>query len=417
MFAQHDHSHVPSGSPRSTGDIIPAAIIHTQIGPAGGSMVTKLLRESAKRRASDLLLVAGEPPTALINGKWQTLQDTPLASDALQEGLRDLITDEQRARLDEMRDLDFGIELADRGRYRVNLHYQRETLAAAFRAIPSDVPAFESLHLPPQVLSFADYPNGLVLVTGGTGQGKSTTMATMIDYINRTRASHIITIEDPIEFALRSRRSLIEQREIGVDSPSFSLALRHVLRQRPDVIVVGELRDLETISTAITAAETGHLVIGSLHTSSASQTLARIIDVFPPMQQPQVRVQLAASLRAIVCQTLLREQDGDGLVPATEILVATSAIRRALRENETHLIYSMIETGRNQGMHTLEQALAELVKAGRISVDCALAATSDRGRLARILGISLQVDDPLTSALTGADGASIEIPWAEAPQH
>lgn len=416
MFAPHEHAHFPASGSHAGADVAPAAIIHTHIGPADGTLVSGLLKKSAAEKASDLLLVAGSPPTYFAGGRWRSLGEAPMDRDFLRHSLVSLLSEEQKVRLDEHRDLDFALDIAECGRFRVNLHFQRGTLAAAFRAIPTNIPSFESLNLPPQVLSFADFPNGLVLVTGGTGQGKSTTMATMIDHINRTRAAHIITIEDPVEFALTSRKSLIEQREIGEDSPSFASALRHVLRQRPDVIVVGELRDLETISTAITAAETGHLVIGSLHTSSAAQTLARVIDVFPPVQQPQIRVQLAASLRAIVCQTLVRDAANETLTPATEILVATSAVRRALRENETHLIYSMIETGRNLGMHTLEQSLAELVRAGRIDTDEALAATTDRPRLARLLGVQDRIDDSLTSALIRGGDTPVDIPWADSPR-
>lgn len=375
--------------------------------------VFDLLKQMQSRGASDLLLVAGVRPTIYAKGEWSTLTAPAPTADSLATALNQLLTEVQRARLTECRDLDLAIEIPGTGRYRANLHYQRGTLAAAFRAIPTNVPTFESLNLPQQVLNFADYPNGLVLVTGGTGQGKSTTLATMVDHINHTRSAHVITIEDPVEFAFTDDKCLIEQREIGSDRPSFASALRHVLRQRPDVIVIGELRDLETISTALTAAETGHLVFGSLHTSSTAQTLARIIDVFPPMQQPQVRVQLAASLRAIVCQTLLRDQINETLVPATEILIATTGVRRALRENETHLINSMIETGRSQGMHTLEQDLAELVKTGRVETQEALAAAPDRARLARLVGESGYSDDPLTSAMISNSKAAKAIPWAE----
>lgn len=387
---------------------------------AGGDCPTRddgyvrgLLKRLIDERAGDLILVADAPPTIHVNGKWKALDLPAVPAVELDAHLKALLTPHQIERLDEAKDLDFAIELAGAGRCRANIHYQRGTLAAAFRSIPGEVPTFESLNLPEQVLSFADYPNGLVLVTGGTGQGKSTTLATLIDHINHTRAAHVITIEDPVEFAFTNDQCLIEQREIGSDSPTFGSALRHVLRQRPDVIVIGELRDLETISTALTAAETGHLVFGSLHTSSTSQTLARLIDVFPPMQQGQIRVQLAASLRAIVCQTLLRDEMNETLIPATEILVATTGIRRALRENETHLINSMIETGRSLGMHTLEQNLAELVQSGRIDKESALAATTDRARLSRLIGDCADTEE-LRAGLRAANRkASESIPWAE----
>ena len=375
--------------------------------------VHQMLRRLSDEGASDLLLVAGVRPTIYVRGEWRELDIAPPSADALADAFKELLSADQVQRLESSKDLDLALEIPGIARYRANLHYQRGTLAAAFRSIPNDVPSFDSLNLPPQVLSFADYPNGLVLVTGGTGQGKSTTLATLVDHINQTRAAHVITIEDPVEFAFTNKKCLIEQREIGSDSPSFASALRHVLRQRPDVIVIGELRDLETISTALTAAETGHLVFGSLHTSSTAQTLARIIDVFPPIQQPQIRVQLAASLRSIVCQTLLRDQMNDLLIPATEILIATTGVRRALRENETHLINSMIETGRSQGMHTLEQNLAELVMDGRVDKEEALASATDRARLARLIGDTGVVDDLLTSALINAPAAGKAVPWAE----
>ncbi|HVP11656.1 MAG TPA: PilT/PilU family type 4a pilus ATPase, partial [Phycisphaerae bacterium] len=364
---------------------------------AAGFALMSLLAETVHRGASDLLLVAGAPPTVYTFGQWVPLDDHRLGSEEIPAIMEPVLTEVQRARLRDHCDLDFGLALPVPGadgrdstgsvaRYRVNVHYQRGTMAAAFRAIPAKVPPFERLGLPPEVRRFADFPNGLVLVTGCTGQGKSTTLAAIVDHMNRTRAAHVITIEDPIEFGFDHGTCLIEQRQIGEDSPSFASALRHVLRQRPDVILIGEMRDLETVATALTAAETGHLVLASLHTASAAQTLARIIDVFPPVQQMQVRTQLAASLRAIICQILVRDQANETLTPATEILVATSAIRRAIRDNETHLIYAMIETGKSQGMHTLEQSLAELVKSGRVPSQEALAAAIDPMRLAKLTG-------------------------------
>lgn len=350
--------------------------------------IEELLRTASTRGASDLVLAAGAVPTIFCGGQWTPLTDEIALSGAIGDALLGLLSPAQRELFDRQKDVDFAFELPGLGRYRVNLHSQRGTIAAAFRAVPSQVPSFDSLGLPSVVLNFADFPSGLVLVAGGTGQGKSTTVAALLDHINRTRAAHIITIEDPIEFAFTHDRSVIEQRQIGEDSPSFASALRHVLRQRPDVIVIGEMRDLETISTALTAAETGHLVLATLHTANATQTLSRIIDVFPSVQQGQVRAQLAASLRGIVCQALCRDAARETLVPATEVLVATTAVRRALRENETHLIYAMIETGRRQGMHTLEQSLAALVRDGRIDTESALAAATEPGRLQTILGVT-----------------------------
>ncbi len=339
------------------------------------------------KRASDLLLVAGAPPTIYCNGRWEPLNSDKLSSECVSHALMPHMTIEQRERLQTVRDLDMGLFVQGLGRYRVNVHYQRGGMAAAIRAIPSDIPPIESLGLPPQVLNFAEFPTGLVLVTGGTGQGKSTTLAALIDHMNRRRPAHVITIEDPVEFAFDHGQCLIEQRQVGDDAPTFASALRHVLRQRPDVILIGEMRDLETMSAALTAAETGHLVLTTLHTASAAQTIARIIDVFPPAQQSQVRMQLAASLRAILCQVLVMDQLNETLAPATELMFATSAIRRAIRDGETHLIYSMLETSRRDGMHTLEQSLADLHQSGRISGEQALAAATDANRMRKMLGL------------------------------
>ncbi len=376
----------PSGSTR-------AARGDGSIEAADGSL-PHLLAAADRRGASDVLLVAGAPPTLFAGGQWSPLDDTPLTSGDVVDCIESILTEPQRQRLHEHRDVDLGVTLPRIGRYRVNVHYQRGTLAAALRRIPPQVPTFDQLNLPSQVLRLADAPHGLVLVTGGTGQGKSTTLAALIEHMNRTRAAHIITIEDPVEFNFEHGRCVIEQRQIGEDSPSFSEALRHVLRQRPDVILIGEMRDRDTIAAALTAAETGHLVLASLHTADVTQTLTRIVDVFPAGQQPQIRTQLAGSLRGVVCQTLVAnrqcphatpDRGAAALTPATELLFASPAIRRTLRENEPHLLYGMLETGRSAGMHTLEQSLAELVAHGRIAPDEALAAASEPGRLERLL--------------------------------
>ena len=366
-------------------------------GAAGGRHdLARLLADAVRRYASDLLLVADAPPTIFAAGKWAALHEQRMTREAIASCIEPLLTVEHRDRLNLRRDLDlsFAINLdpeegsigGAQGRCRVNIHYQRGGLAVAIRLIPDSIPRFEQLGLPPQVLGLADYPNGLVLVTGGAGQGKSTTMAALIEHMNRTRSGHLITIEDPIEFSFRHGTCIIEQRQVGEDSPSFAAALRHILRQRPDVIFIGEMRDTETMATALTAAETGHLVMATLHTSSAAQTLARIIDVFPPAQQPQIRTQLAGSIRAILCQALVADPLNETLVPATELMIATSAVRRAIRENETHLIYSMIETGRRNGMHTLEQSLEGLVRSGRVSAADALAVAADSARMKKMVG-------------------------------
>ncbi len=382
--------------------------------PAAGehsSVLVEYLSEVTRRGASDLLLVAGAPPTVYSRGQWQPLGGDRLLPEEVRACIDSWLTDAQKAILSDRRDLDVGLSLPGVGRYRVNVHYQRGTLAAAFRAIPMRVPPFERLGLFPGVLRLGEHPNGLVLVTGGTGQGKSTTIAALLEHMNQTRCAHVVTIEDPIEFLFEHGTCLIEQREIGDDSPSFGSALRHVLRQRPDVIVIGEMRDLETIATALTAAETGHLVLASLHTSNAAQTLARIVDVFPPAQQPQIRTQVAGSLRAILCQALVRDRLNDGLTPATEFLVATSAVRRAIRDNETHLIYSMLETGKRHEMHTMEQSLAELVEAGRVHPSDAFSVSTEPSRLEKL------IRQPAPSGGVAASGSGqgraepIEIPW------
>lgn len=352
-------------------------------------MLHELLEKSKELGASDMLLVAGAAPTVFVNGQWRPLGGELLTAAQVTKAVESALTEDQKRRLHEMRDLDMGLSVDSAGRFRVNVHYQRGGLAAAFRAIPTKIPSFDELGLPEQVKRCADFPNGLVLVTGPTGQGKSTTLAALVNHMNQTRRCHIITIEDPIEFGFSHGTCLIEQRQIGDDSPSFALALRHALRQRPDVILIGEMRDLETISTALTAAETGHLVLASIHTSGAAQTLARIIDVFPASQQPHVRTQVAASLRAIICQSLVRDHLNDRLAPATELLITNSALRRAIRDNETHLIYGMLETGRCHGMHTLEQSLAELILSGRVAPADALAAARDPARLSKLVPVDL----------------------------
>ncbi|MEE8386523.1 MAG: type IV pilus twitching motility protein PilT [Dehalococcoidia bacterium] len=388
-----------------------SALLCEPVPAQSGDALAGYLADAARRGASDLLLIAGAPPTVYVCGQWLPLGSQALSAEEVTACLESILTDAQRTAIYENRDLDFGFQLPDIGRYRVNVHYQQGTLAAAFRAIPTRVPPFEQLGLPPQVLRFADHPNGLVLVTGCTGQGKSTTLAAIIEHLNRTRDAHVITIEDPIEFVFQHGTCLIEQRQIGEDSPSFDSALRHVLRQRPDVILIGEMRDLETVATALTAAETGHLVLASLHTSSAAQTLARIVDVFPAGQQPQIRTQLAASLRAILCQRLLRDRRNDSLTPATELLFATSAVRRAIRDNETHLIYSMMETGRRHEMHTLEQSLAALVNAGRIDLHEASAAAADPLRLEKLIEQPGSAGLALLPQTHTSGAAPIELPW------
>jgi twitching motility protein PilT len=280
-----------------------------------------------------------------------------------------ILTQKQRERFESELELDLSYSLPGQARFRVNIYRQRETLGAAFRRIPYEIHSLEKLGIPPSVANFAGLPRGMVLVTGPTGSGKSTTLAALVDLSNRSRRDHIMTVEDPIEFLHRHKSCMVNQREVGEDTLSFGNALKHVLRQDPDIILVGEMRDLETISIALTAAETGHLVFATLHTQDAGQTIDRVIDVFPPHQQQQVRVQLAGAIQGVVCQTLCKTRDGAGRVAATEVMVATPAIRNLIREGKTHQIYSALQAGAQHGMHTLDQHLAELVRSGRITIE------------------------------------------------
>ena len=338
-----------------------------------------------ERNASDIIFTAGAPPAIWVAGEMSLTEHDMLSPEDIEALFMPLLTDRQKAVLAEIGDLDFSVGKQGLGRFRINIHRQRGTLSAATRFVPYEIPGFEDLSLPPRVREFADLPRGLVLVTGGTSSGKSTTLAAMVDYMNQKFAYHIITLEDPIEYTFRHQRSLVEQREIGADVPSFASALRHVVRQRPDVILIGEMRDLETISTALTAAETGHLVLATLHTSSTVQTIDRIIDVFPGDQQGQVRVQLSAALQGVACQMLFRDQLNQKLVPAVEIMIPTQAIRRSIRDSETHLLGGMIETGRSLGMQTMDMAISSLVGEGRVLAGEAMANAQDPEKMKRLL--------------------------------
>ncbi len=323
-------------------------------------------------RGSDLHLAAGAPPTVRVDGSLRPIPEAqPLTPEVIQRVMYAICTQQQRERFEEVLELDFSYALKGVARFRVNLYRQRDALGAAFRVIPFEIKTLESLGMPPAMANLAALPRGFVLVTGPTGSGKSTTLAALVDQANRTRAEHIMTVEDPIEFLHAHKGCLVNQREVGQDTYSFANALKHVLRQDPDIILVGEMRDLETIQVALTAAETGHLVFATLHTQDAAQTIDRVIDVFPPTQQQQIRQQLAGTLQAVVCQTLCKTINGRGRVAATEVLVATPAIRNLIREGKTHQIYSALQAGATHGMHTLDQNLAELVKSGRISYDVA----------------------------------------------
>lgn len=338
------------------------------------------------QRASDLHLTVGAPPMYRIDGSLSsTDKSAPWTGEKIRSAVMSILTESQRATFESQLELDFAYTISEAARFRVNIYQQRGSIGGAFRVIPTELKQLKELGVPESVGDFAQLPRGLVLVTGPTGSGKSTTLAALIDLVNTSRSDHIVTIEDPIEFLHSHKSSIVNQREVGSDTHSFAAALKHVLRQDPDVILIGELRDLETISVALTAAETGHLVFATLHTQSAPQTIDRIIDVFPPHQQGQVRTQLAATLQGVICQTLVKRADGGGRVVATEVLVTTPAIANLVREGKTYQIISMMQAGRSQGMHTMDQHLAELVNAGTITYQTAFEMASDADVLERLL--------------------------------
>jgi twitching motility protein PilT len=346
-----------------------------------------VLIEVVRRRASDLHITVGAPPMIRARGRLTPLEGYPvLTSTDTREIVYSILSNTQRQRLETDWQLDFAYQIPGTARFRVNAYFQRASLGAAFRLIPFDVVPLETLGLPPVVAEFAHRPRGLVLVTGPTGSGKSTTLASLIDVINANREEHIMTIEDPIEFLHQHKKCLVNQRELGSDATSFADALKAALRQDPDVILVGEMRDLETIGTAITAAETGHLVFATLHTQDTAQTIDRIIDVFPPGQQGQVRAQLSIALQGIMTQTLLPTADGAGRCVAAEVLVPTPAVRNLIREGKSHQIYSVLQTGGAHGMQTMDAALVTLVKAGKITRQLAESQAHSVEELRRLLG-------------------------------
>jgi len=351
------------------------------------SRIWELLEQTVVGGASDLHLIAGLPPLLRIHTVLGKMDGEPVMScEDTDAAAQDILDADQYKRFLEKRDLDFSAALPSGTRFRVNAHFQRGTPALAFRAIPPKVPELATLNLPDAVQTFADVPHeGLVLVTGETGSGKSTTLASIIDYINHRYPYHVITLEDPVEYYIASARCAVEQREVGPDVPDFKSGLRHVLRQDPDIILIGEMRDLETISTALTAAETGHLVLSTLHTNDAASTVERIIDVFPAAQQNQIRSMLANTLKGVICQRLLPRTDEPGMVPATEVLVSTPAVRNCIRENRVFEISNIIETNRALSMHLFDASLKHLVFTGMISRDTALDHARVPAELARAL--------------------------------
>ncbi|HLB75057.1 MAG TPA: type IV pilus twitching motility protein PilT [Sedimentisphaerales bacterium] len=341
-----------------------------------------ILSQAIEQKASDILIIVGMPPIIRIDAELIMLKNFgDVEADHAQQMIASMLDDEQMNSFNKNRDADFSITGEDGIRFRVNAHYQKGSLALAMRLIKSTIPDIESLGLPPMVRDLAYLPRGLVLVTGPTGSGKSTTLASIVEEINRNQSKHIITIEDPIEYDFTSNASIIEQREIGTDCPSFASGLRHALRQDPDVILVGEMRDLETTSATITAAETGHLVFSTLHTVNASRTVERIIDIYPANQQTQIRTMLANTLQAVVSQTLLQRADQPGMIPAIEIMICNSAVRNCIRDSRVCEIPNIIETGQRFGMQSLDQSIGQMLSDGYISPDQALAKCQDATRM------------------------------------
>jgi len=369
--------------------------------------IVDLLKMAIERRASDLLLTVGLPPMLKIDGDWGPTDYDPLTPNLTRRLMYALMDEKKQRNFEERKDLDFSFSLSGHGRFRVNVFQQRGSVGGVMRTISEEVMSFGELGLPEEVAATARLPRGLVLVTGPTGSGKSTTLATMIDLINENFARHIVTVEDPIEFFHQHKTSIVNQREVGEDTRDFHAALRSVLRQAPDVILVGEMRDFETIGAAVTAAETGHLVLGTLHTNTAAEAIDRIIDVFPDAQQEQVRVQLANNLQAILTQQLVPKPSGDGRVLAYEFLIATPAIRNLIREGKTHQIPAQIQMGGSLGMVTMDANLAELHLKRLISFETGLSRSVDSKEFERLVGTGgLSADGGAQTRGAAANGRS-----------
>ena len=346
--------------------------------------IEELLQEAVARRASDLHLTVGMPPIIRVHGSLEKMNFPTLKPDDTRQLFESMTTDDRLRQFQEIGEMDFSHAIFGLSRFRVNAFRQRGAIAIAIRVISEKVPSLDELGLPDIIKTFSRKPRGLVLVTGPTGSGKSTTLAAMIDLINEERSCNILTLEDPIEYLHRHKNSLVNQREIGADTQSFANGLRAALREDPDVILVGEMRDMETISIAVRAAETGHLVLATLHTGDAAQTVDRIIDVFPPHQQQQIRVQLSLTLQGIVAQQLLPQRDGSGRVAAVEVLVATPAARNLIREGKSHQLLSVIQTGAKSGMQSMDAALRDLCRSGIISDEEAMAHAMDLENFLRL---------------------------------
>jgi len=373
---------------------VPAAPAPPPVAPPGAEVAATprlvlddLLLHVMEVGGSDLHLTSGAPPTVRVRGSMERVEGyDELTAEVLQSTLYGVMTERQRKIFEENLELDFAYAVPGKARFRANIFRQREAIGAVMRLIPWEIKPLDALGMPPVMQTFAGLKRGLVLVTGPTGSGKSTTLAAIIDQVNRTRSGHIMTIEDPVEFLHDHDKCLVNQREVGLDTHTFRAALKHVLRQDPDVILVGELRDLDTISVALTAAETGHLVFATLHTQSAQDTVTRIVDVFPADQQQQVRTQLAATLQAVVCQTLCKTVDGTGRAAAVEIMICTAGIRAMIRDDKLQQIQGALQAGGKDGMQTLNAHLADLVKAGRISYQTGLENCSNRDDYETLVG-------------------------------
>ena len=349
--------------------------------------LVEILKTAVGAGASDIHMVIGKPPMMRVNGEIQEIPGfSVLNADESKRLIYSILYEEQRARFEENWELDCSFAITGFARFRVNVMIQKNGVESVMRVITSKIPTPEQLRLTPAVIGFAGLPRGLILVTGPTGSGKSTTLAALIELVNQSRTDHILTIEDPIEFVYDSKKCIIRQREVGQNTKSFANALRGALRQDPDVILIGEMRDLETIQLAITAAETGHLCFGTLHTKDAASTVDRIIDVFPAHQQTQIRVQLAVTLRGVVSQTLIARTDGQGRIAAREVMVTTPAISNLIREGKTHMIYGAIDTGAKCGMVSMDQSLAQLVRAGSIELEEAVRRCANVKTLEMLLG-------------------------------
>jgi twitching motility protein PilT len=375
--------------------------------------IVDLLKLAIERKASDLTITVGLPPMLRIDGEWSQAEYDALSPNVTRKLMYSMMDEKKQRNFEENKELDFSFSLSGHGRFRVNVFFQRGSVGGVLRLVPEDVLSFERLGLPKVVADVARQPRGLVLVTGPTGSGKSTTLATMIDLINSEYHKHIVTIEDPIEFFHAHKNSIVNQREVGEDTSGFQRALRSVLRQAPDVILVGEMRDFETIGAAVTAAETGHLVMGTLHTNSAPEAVDRIIDVFPEAQQAQVRVQLANNLQAILTQQLLPRAGGQGRVLAYEFMVATAAARNLIREGKTHQLPTVLQTGGQLGMITMDACLAELALKRIITFETGMARSVDAKEFQRLFETGGLKNDPQA---TQAVGAARRAPVAAAPQ-